>query len=295
MTSCPRYAVDWINDNKSLLNNTKLSGQIEKIPPSDSFHASKRVCHLLRSGVAALFGPESGSTSSHIQSICDAMEIPHIETRWDYLVRRDSYSINLHPSPKLISKAYKSLIQSYGWQRFTILYQDNDGLVRLQELLKTDFSRHDCKQADCRQIVVRQLNFKDNDDNKKILREVKQSGEIHLVLDCDQDKIRTVMKEAQAVGMMTAYHNYLITNLDLALVDLEDFKYGGTNITAFRLVDQTQPEVMNVVRTWREGEARRERNFPTDQLIKVINISSSFKCSIISLLCIKSASYLSPN
>ena len=33
------------------------------------------------------------------------------------------------------------------------------------------------------------------------------------MLDCDHDKIRTVMKEAQAVGMMTAYHNYLITNM----------------------------------------------------------------------------------
>ena len=45
------------------------------------------------------------------------------------------------------------------------------------------------------------------------MKEVKQSGEIHLVLDCDHDKIRTVMKQAQSVGMMTAYHNYLITNM----------------------------------------------------------------------------------
>ena len=51
---------------------------------------------------------------------------------------------------------------------------------------------------------------------RKILREVKQSGEIHLVLDCEHDKIRTVLKEAQEVGMMTAYHNYLITNLVVA-------------------------------------------------------------------------------
>jgi hypothetical protein len=62
------------------------------------------VCHLLKSGVAALFGPESGTTSSHVQSICDAMEIPHIETRWDFLTKRDDYSINLYPSPKQISK-----------------------------------------------------------------------------------------------------------------------------------------------------------------------------------------------
>ena len=48
---------------------------------------------------------------------------------------------------------------------------------------------------------------------RKMLREVKQSGEIHLVVDCEHDKIEMVMKEAQAVGMMTAYHNYLITNM----------------------------------------------------------------------------------
>ena len=33
--------------------------------------------------------------------------------------------------------------------------------------------------------------------NKLILKEVKQSGEIHIVLDCDYEKIRTVLKEAQ--------------------------------------------------------------------------------------------------
>ena len=62
------------------------------------------VCHLLRSGVAALFGPQSGTTSSHVQSICDAMEIPHIETRWDFRLKRDDYSINLYPHPRTISK-----------------------------------------------------------------------------------------------------------------------------------------------------------------------------------------------
>ena len=79
--------------------------------------------------------------------------------------------------------------------------------------------------------------------------------------------------------MMTASHNYLITSLDLHLVDLEDFKYGGANITAFRLVDPAHPEVVSVVRTWREGEMRfPSRNFPTTQLIKVFHRISLFSC-----------------
>ena len=83
---------------------------------------------------------------------------------------------------------------------------------------------------------------------------------------------------------MTASHNYLITSLDLHLVDLEDFKYGGTNITAFRLVDPAHPEVVSVVRTWREGEMRfPSRNFPTTQLIKVFHRISLFSCLSTSL------------
>lgn len=33
------------------------------------------VCHLLRTGVAAIFGPQSSQTASHVQSICDTMEV----------------------------------------------------------------------------------------------------------------------------------------------------------------------------------------------------------------------------
>ena len=92
-------------------------------------------------------------------------------------------------------------------------------------------------------IVMKRLNFKNHDDFRRILREVKKSGEIHIVLDCEVEQVITVLREAKAVGMMTAYHNYLITNLDLHLADLEQFKYSGTNITAFRLVDPFRPKV----------------------------------------------------
>ncbi|EAT46289.1 AAEL002500-PA [Aedes aegypti] len=69
-----RYAVEKINSDRTILPRSKLSAQIERISPQDSFLASKRVCHLLRAGVAAIFGPQSSHTASHVQSICDTME-----------------------------------------------------------------------------------------------------------------------------------------------------------------------------------------------------------------------------
>jgi ionotropic kainate glutamate receptor 2 len=68
-----------------------------------------------------------------------------------------------------------------------------------------------------------------------------------------------VLKQAQQIGMMSDYHSYLITSLDLHTVDLEEFKYGGTNITALRLVDPEDPELQKVVQNWVYGELRYGR------------------------------------
>ena len=37
-----RYAVERVNANRKILTKALLSAQLEKIPPQDSFHASKR-------------------------------------------------------------------------------------------------------------------------------------------------------------------------------------------------------------------------------------------------------------
>ena len=42
-----RYAVERVNANRKILSQSLLSAIIEKIPPQDSFHASKRGEHIL--------------------------------------------------------------------------------------------------------------------------------------------------------------------------------------------------------------------------------------------------------
>ena len=113
----------------------------------------------------------------------------------------------------------------------------------------------------------------EHDNCRRTLREVKQSGAGQVVVDCSYSNIRLVLKAAQAVreyyimlriyyedhlkvGMMTASYSYLVTSLDLHTLDLEDFKHGGTNITAFSLLDPHNPRVRSVVRSWVLGEKR---------------------------------------
>lgn len=76
-----------------------------------------KVCHLLRIGVGGIFGPQSAHTASHVQSICDTMEVPHLETRWDYRLRRENCLVNLYPHPSVLSRVSR-ISNLFGEPRF---------------------------------------------------------------------------------------------------------------------------------------------------------------------------------
>ena len=101
-------------------------------------------------------------------------------------------------------------------------------------------------------IGLRKISVGEDENIKDVLLEVKQSGVTHIVLDCDQENIGRVLIKAQEVGLVTAYHSFLITSLDLHLVDLEGFKDSGVNITSLRLVDPMLPKMIDTVKAWEE-------------------------------------------
>ncbi|KAF4517319.1 hypothetical protein B566_EDAN007271 [Ephemera danica] len=214
-----RNAVERINDDKSLLPRSRLVAQLENISPDDSFHTSKRACHLLKlnGGVAAILGPQtSASTINHVQSICDALQVPHLETRWDPLLRTQSCRINLYPHSDTLSRtfkeakaiiiiAYLELVRAWGWKSFTIIHENNDGLIRLQSL----FTPRDF------QITTVKL------DDQIDLRPALKFIDTNIVLDCARERIHDVLTQAQQ---------------DLHTIDLNDFQYGNSDIRAFSIM-----------------------------------------------------------
>lgn len=201
---------------------------------------SATVCNLLNEGIAAIFGPQSIESSAHIQSTCDVLNVPHMETRWDYRLEPSNHSINLFPEPRMLGIAFRDLIKLKNWKNFAILYEENEALVRVQEVLKDPDLRE-------KQIVVRQF---ETDEYRKIFKEIGKIGIRNIILDVPREHIQTVLKHAQQVEMLSEYHNYLFTSLDLQTIDLEDFQYGGTNISGFSLIDSSSVDYADVIREW---------------------------------------------
>ncbi|KAG8176522.1 hypothetical protein JTE90_018995, partial [Oedothorax gibbosus] len=252
-----RYSVERINQDPDLFPNSRLTPKMERVERHDSFQAARKVCDLLSEGMAAMFGPQSSEGSAAVQSTCDVLEVPHIESRWDYRTKRDNHSINLYPHPTALGRAYLDFVKAKDWKKFAIVYEESDALIRLQELLKDPFIRQ-------RQVVVRQ--FLPNQEYRKLLKELGRAGIKNIVIDVPTRSVHTVLKHAQQVDMMSEYHNYFITSLDLHTVDLEDFQYGGTNITGYRLVDEDSPAYSAVLDKWRspKGQPGKEPALTTE-------------------------------
>ncbi|NXN37946.1 GRIK1 protein, partial [Rhinoptilus africanus] len=239
-----KFAVSNINRNRTLMPNTTLTYDIQRINLFDSFEASRRACDQLALGVAALFGPSHSSSVSAVQSICNALEVPHIQTRWKHptVDNKDAFYINLYPDYAAISRAVLDLVLYYNWKIVTVVYEDSTGLIRLQELIKAP-SRYNIK------IKIRQLPS-GNKDARPLLKEMKKGKEFYVIFDCSHETAAEILKQILSMGMMTEYYHYFFTTLDLFALDLEPYRYSGVNMTGFRLLNVENPQVSSIIEKW---------------------------------------------
>ncbi|XP_069492458.1 glutamate receptor ionotropic, kainate 1 isoform X1 [Ambystoma mexicanum] len=239
-----KFAVSHINRNRTLMPNTTLTYDIQRINLFDSFEASRRACDQLALGVAALFGPSHSSSVSAVQSISNALEVPHIQTHWKHpsVDNKDTFYINLHPDYAAISRAVLDLVLHYGWKIVTVVYEDSTGLIRLQELIKAP-SRYNIK------IKIRQLPS-GNKDARPLLKEMKKAKEFYVIFDCSHESAAEILKQILSMGMMTEYYHYFFTTMDLFALDLEPYRYSGVNMTGFRLLNVESAQVSSIIDKW---------------------------------------------
>ncbi|XP_078279411.1 glutamate receptor ionotropic, kainate 3-like isoform X2 [Rhinoraja longicauda] len=239
-----KFAVNNINRNRTLLPNTTLTYDIQRINIYDSFEASRKACDQLSLGVVAIFGPSHSSSSNAVQSICNALEVPHIQIRWKHhpLDNRDSFYTNFYPDYSSLSYAILDLVQFLKWRTATVVYDDSTGLIRLQELI-TAPSRYNIR------LKIRQLPI-DSRDTRPLLKEMKRGREFHVIFDCSYTVAVQILKQAMAMGMMTEYYHYIFTTLDLFALDLDSYRYCGVNMTGFRILNTENLHVTSIIEKW---------------------------------------------
>ncbi|XP_073988412.1 glutamate receptor ionotropic, kainate 2-like isoform X2 [Rhodnius prolixus] len=250
-----RFAIERINHDISILPDTVLVPIIEHISVFDSFNTSLRVCNLTKNGIGGIFGPQSTETSVVVNSICSVMDVPHLETLWDLSSVPVASTVNLFPETGLLAKALFEVIEDMDWASYTIIYEDDEALIRFQELLKS----HKRGYTSEGHVPFTVWQLLDDEDQRPLLKEIKNSSASRIVLDCSTDKILTILEQAKEVNLVGEYQNFFLTSLDAHTLDFGEFKYGKTNITALRLIDPQRHMVQAAVHDLTFAEEKRKR------------------------------------
>ncbi|XP_036146418.1 glutamate receptor ionotropic, kainate 2 isoform X2 [Monomorium pharaonis] len=233
-----KYAIYKINKDKTILANTTLVYDIQYVPKDDSFRTSKKACKQLSRSVQGIFGPSDPLLGAHIQSICEALDVPHLEARVDFEPTFKEFSINLYPAQDHLNKAFKDLISFLNWTRVAIIYEEDYGLFKLQDLVKSPPSVRT-------EMYIRQASPM---SYRQVLREVRHKEIFKLIVDTDPAHMQQFFRAILQLQMNDYRYHYMFTTFDIETFDLEDFKYNSVNMTAFRLVDLEEPKVAEILK-----------------------------------------------
>jgi len=254
-------AITAVNDDRTILTKSLVSADVGRYPADDSFKASKKLCELIQPGVSAFFGPITESSSYHVQALSDTLHVPFMQTKYEYALKRADFSISVQPHPSLLGRAYADFVKKANWKSAIVLYETEEGLVRLQELLKLPKTFAGFK------ITLRQLT-PDTTDYRPLLKEIKKSEETRIVLDCDYDKIATILAQADELSLLTDYHNYLVTSLDVDKINLDAYVHHNVNITGFRLIDPDSSAVHQYLKKFpNSGEGKENYLFTENAFV----------------------------
>ncbi|UXI21906.1 hypothetical protein NH340_JMT07849, partial [Sarcoptes scabiei] len=233
-----RYAVKRMNKDRNILPNTTLVYDIEYISRDDSFHASKKVCKQIRQGSVAIFGPSDDRLGMHVQSICDSLDIPHLESRKHNLNFGKEFSINLHPGSFAVAQSVRVLITFLNWTRVAVIYEDDMNLIGLQELTALPLAKN----------VQFFFRKSDAENFRQTLIDLREREIFTIVVDISHRNIPSFCTAILQIQMNENRYHYHFTTFDLEIFDLEDFMYNEVNITAYRIVDYSNSMIRSVLK-----------------------------------------------
>ena len=108
----------------------------------------------------------------------------------------------------------------------------------------------------------------DTNDYRPLLKEIKKSEERNIVLDCDYDKIELILSQADGQEMLTDYHNWLSTSLDIDKINLDAYAMHNVNITGFRIVDPDSHAVQQYLKKFpNAGDGKANHLYSENALI----------------------------
>ncbi|CAL8107231.1 unnamed protein product [Orchesella dallaii] len=237
-----KWGIKALNKDPVLLPNTTIIGKTFYVKQGDTFRASKELCKVLGTGIVTILGASSDIDPSLEWKLfwtSAAMDIPlflpspsysHYKAGAEGSTDRlpdPEFAVRLAPTLKAWAMVVRDLVAYLKLNSIAIIYEDEKGLMKMQSLLREPVPVGD--------IIVRRVT---PDTYRQVLAEVKGREIRHLMIDCKLTSLPDLLRAIMTLQMTDYKYHYMLTNVDLATVDMTGFIRANVNLTSFRIVNQ---------------------------------------------------------
>ncbi|XP_075619687.1 glutamate receptor 3 isoform X4 [Balearica regulorum gibbericeps] len=245
-----RFAVQLYNTNQNTTEKPfHLNYHVDHLDSSNSFSVTNAFCSQFSRGVYAIFGFYDQMSMNTLTSFCGALHTsfvtPSFPTDADV-----QFVIQMRPALK---GAILSLLAHYKWEKFVYLYDTERGFSILQAIMEAAVQNN-------WQVTARSVgSIKDVQEFRRIIEEMDRRQEKRYLIDCEVDRINTILEQVVILGKHSRGYHYMLANLGFTDIVLERVMHGGANITGFQIVNNENPMVQQFLQRWVRLD---EREFP---------------------------------
>ncbi|XP_052372144.1 glutamate receptor 3-like isoform X3 [Oncorhynchus keta] len=245
-----RFAVQLYNTNQNTTEKPfHLNYNVDNLESSNSFSVTHAFCSQFSRGVYAIFGFYDKKSMNTLTSFCGALHTSFVTPSYP-TDNEVQFVIQMRPA---LRGAVLSLLSHYKWQKFVYLYDTDRGFSILQAIMESAVTNS-------WQVTARSVgSITDAAEFKRIIEEMDRRQEKRYVIDCEVDRINTILEQVVSLGKNTRGYHYILSNLGFSNVSLDKVFLGGANISGFQIVNPENPIVQQFLQRW---ERLDEREFP---------------------------------
>uniref|UniRef100_A0A4W3IEC0 Glutamate receptor n=1 Tax=Callorhinchus milii TaxID=7868 RepID=A0A4W3IEC0_CALMI len=139
-------AVSDLNLNEEILQTEKITFSVTFVDGNNPFQAVQEACDLMNQGILALISSIGCISASSLQSLSDAMHIPHLFVQRttsgsprsgcgiNRTNRNQNYTLSVRP-PVYLNEVILRVILEFAWQKFIIFYDSDYDIRGIQDFL----------------------------------------------------------------------------------------------------------------------------------------------------------------
>uniref|UniRef100_UPI0037E87FCA glutamate receptor ionotropic, delta-2 n=1 Tax=Semicossyphus pulcher TaxID=241346 RepID=UPI0037E87FCA len=142
-----RLAVADLNLNNEILETEKITISVEFVDGNNPFQAVQEACELMNRGILALVSSIGCMSAGSLQTLADAMHIPHLFIQrspagsprsfcppTSRIPGTDDYTLMVRP-PVYLNEVIMQVVSEYSWQKFIVFYDSDFDIRGIEDFL----------------------------------------------------------------------------------------------------------------------------------------------------------------